>query len=200
MWIVTTTRGLIMTSEKSRHLGLLACFALSSTAAPAQLKLPVYMHVVHSLPSDNLQLGPLPGLVVYVLLLRLLLRCALLCRFARMMLTDEFDRRGTRTSLEGHVHYRTGSATPRMPTTSEGGSHSHHHSNSVTTDLPGAASNVGSGRTHSVKLDADTKHTMHGVKSGAWLSLGQVRATELALEEAIGPYSRQPTQLSGNGS
>ncbi|KAF8059360.1 CPK17 [Scenedesmus sp. PABB004] len=99
--------------------------------------------------------------------------------FARMMLgADDAAARNAPPSHGGadpHAggHGRPGAGHSPQPVNGDGCAH-----------LPGSAGHKGdaSGRVP-VKLGSQARHTLHGVKSGAWM--GQLRATEQALEQAV---------------
>lgn len=121
-----------------------------------------------------------------------------------MMLTDEFDRRHTQVSTSdggSKPHHCKMPSYQQAASTAVNGGRKVHGNAEV--DLPGTAAAVANDgstgvRNRAVHLDSETKHTMHGIKSGAYLAMGQVRQTELALEAAIGsdgPYSRQQTAV-----
>jgi hypothetical protein len=123
--------------------------------------------------------------------------CFACLQFARMMLTEAFDheRHGSRYSGDGHggpaqhQHLRTSRETANSPRAAGSGGNTHRGAGNV--ELPGSAGTDHKTR-HMQHLESHVRHTVHGVKSGAW----QACATELALEGAGESYS---TQVSNAG-
>jgi hypothetical protein len=113
-----------------------------------------------------------------------------------MMLTEAFDheRHGSRYSGDGQggpaqhhqQHLRASRETANSP---RSGGNTHRGPGHV--ELPGSAG-ADLNMRHMQHLESQARHTLHGVKSGAW----QARATELAMEGAGESYS---TQVSNAG-
>jgi hypothetical protein len=124
--------------------------------------------------------------------------CLACLQFARMMLTEAFDheRHGSRYPGDGHgpaqhhhQHLRGSRETANSPRAAGSGGNTHRGAGHV--ELPGSAG-ADMNLRHMQHLESQARHTLHGVKSGAW----QARATELALEGAGESYS---TQVSNAG-